>query len=150
MSNGVITVPNTYNAQGWGRARGPMPFWSDANRDAILGFQIIDVTQDTNNIYIQNQSFREDGPMYYPSITASGSECIRRLSSPGTNCTGQRLRRLVLSQAPVGAPLYSYSKRTLSGRDGRITQAGHYGVISSVLTSTVKTAYSGGRPHSSP
>jgi len=146
MNNGIITIPNSYGAfaANWA-VPGTYVVWGDADRTAISMFQVIDVTQDANNTYVQtNQS--GGFPPYnrvlflrtHPAPKFTCTNCSAT-SPAGTNDGSDAY---YLSQAPAGAPLYSYSKRTYDG--SVINGSGTYlwGNLV-VLKMNVSKAYSG-------
>lgn len=111
MSGGVITVPNTDGAIRWA-VPGTNLFWSGFYQTE-LSFRVVGVTQDANNTYVQTTLFggfpsvpQDSGKLYIQVHPAPKFTC--------TNCTGS-VDAVDLSQAPAGAPLYSYSKRTYTG-----------------------------------
>jgi hypothetical protein len=123
MNNGVITIPNGYGAfaANWA-VPGTYVVWQDADRTSISMFQVLDVTQDANNTYVQtNQSGgfphynrANNGKLFVrthpaPKITFTNSSAV---APAGTNDGSDAY---YLSLAPAGAPLYSYSKRTYNG-----------------------------------
>ncbi|MBK3665339.1 hypothetical protein JJE66_29420 [Bradyrhizobium diazoefficiens] len=77
-------------------------------------FKVLDVTQDQNFTYIKT-----DFPGSFPAY-AGAKLAIRVHPAPKftcSNCSGST-DALDLSNAPAGAPLYSYSKRTYSALTG--------------------------------
>jgi hypothetical protein len=147
MSNGVITIPNIYGAfaANWA-VPGTHVVWQDNDRTSISMFRVIDVTQDDNNIYVQtNQAGgfpRYNGKLFVrthpaPKITITNSSGV---APAGTNDGSDAY---YLSQAPPGAPLYSYSKRLY---DGSVVESLSWPVWGNLvsLKIDVKKAYSGG------
>lgn len=112
MNGGVITFANT-DATGSGPAQrwtvpGTNIIWQGTYENEGM-FRIIDVTQDATNTYVKTNL--SGGFPGVPGLLA-----IKVHPSPKftcTNCTGSDAA-LDLSQAPPGAPLYSYSKRAFS------------------------------------
>src|SRR5262249_43286160 len=113
-SGGRISAENQPGAapQRWA-VPGTNLFWADQNRQAILGFRIVDVTQDATNTYIQTNL--KGG---FPAVSPyNGKLFIRVHPAPKftcASCTGS-VEALILSQASGGTPLYSYYKRTFDG-----------------------------------
>ena len=118
MSNGIITVPkNTPNGAGditWA-VPGNDVFFAGAQVYEIP-FKILGVTQDGGgNVFVQTDQIGgwPSTALWYQG-TALG---IRQHPAPKftcTNCTGDPAV-VDLSQAPAGAPLWTYSKRTYTG-----------------------------------
>lgn len=109
MVNGVITIPNTYNAQRWA-VPATNVMWQGAFGLEFL-FKVVDVTQDATNTYVQT-----NWPGGFPTSNG-GNHFLQVHPAPQctfTNCTGN-IDVVDLSQATAGAPIYSYSKRTYSG-----------------------------------
>jgi hypothetical protein len=108
MSGGVIVVPNTQGAVSWA-VPGTNLMWR-GQYDSQTAFKVVDVTQDANNTYIKTNL--SGG---FPTLPlTSGMLFIHAHPAPKftcRNCTGSE-DAVDLSQAPVGAPIYSYSKRT--------------------------------------
>ena len=111
MAAGVITVPNRYGAVRWAVPDTNL-MWR-GQYDSETAFQITDVTQDANNTYVHTTlsgGFPAvpyyHGLLYIAVHPAPKFACI--------NCSGSA-DALDLSQAPAGAPLYSYSKRNYTG-----------------------------------
>ncbi len=112
MSAGVISFPNTAAtgyapAQAWA-VPGSNIFWRGAYETQGV-FNIIDVTQDATNTYV-----RTNLNSGLPSLP--GQLSLRTHPAPKftcTNCSGST-DAIDLAQAPPGAPLYSYSKRSYS------------------------------------
>src|SRR5262249_2068458 len=112
MSNGIITVPNTVGALRWA-VPGNNLMWQGAY-SSEKAFTIVDVSQDASNTYVKT-SLTGGFPTVPP--TSDGRLFIMVHPAPKftcSNCTGSP-DALDLSQAPGGAPIYSYSKRTYTG-----------------------------------
>lgn len=80
------------------------------------GFRVLDVSQDQNFTYV-----RTNLSGGFPTFAGANTK-IGMLVHPAPrftcrNCSGS-LEALDLSQAPAGAPLYSYSKRSYSASNG--------------------------------
>lgn len=107
MSGGVIRVPNTRGALVWATP-GSRDVW-DGTFTYSGDFGILDVWQDATYTYVQTDlagGFPAGDPIYIRTHQAPNFTC--------RNSTG--CKDIVdLSQAPGGAPLYSYSKRTYTG-----------------------------------
>jgi len=102
-------------------------------------FRVVDVTQDANNTYVRTTL--SGG---FPSVLlSSGKLALRVHPAPRftcTNCTGSA-DAIDLSQAPAGAPLYSYSKRTYAAGAPGTTPAPKFemwGALSSVKFNVTK------------
>ncbi len=108
MVSGLITVPNTHGANPWA-IPGTWCFWS-GQYDNETSFQILSVTQDVTNTYIQTSM--SGG---FPSVPlTSGKLFIRVHPAPVatfTNVTGCE-DVLDFSRNTAGRPLGSYSRRT--------------------------------------
>jgi hypothetical protein len=112
ISSGMITVANSLGPFTWA-VPGANLCWVNRWQSQGPVFQILDVTQDATNTYIQTSL-----PNGYPTMTLGGgnydvkalpvSECTF------TNCVGCD-DVIDLSGAPDGAPLWSYSSRTYTG-----------------------------------
>lgn len=103
-------------------------------------FKVLDVTQDQNFTYIKT-----DQAGGFPAY-AGAKLAIRVHPAPKftcRNCSGSK-DALDLSNAPAGAPLYSYSKRTYSASAGTTPglKVGLWGKLSSAKFN-VTTPYSG-------
>lgn len=103
-------------------------------------FKVLDVTQDQNFTYIKT-----DFPGGFPSY-AGARLAIRVHPAPKftcKNCSGS-IDALDLSNAPAGAPLYSYSKRTYSAAAGTVPalRVGLWGKLRTAKFN-VTTPYSG-------
>jgi hypothetical protein len=111
MSNGIIMVPHSLGAVRWA-VPGTNLFWS-GRYQTEGSFSIVDVTQDVDNTYVQTtlSSGFPPVPLY------DGKLNILVHPAPKFTCTNCRGSAVAvdLSQAPAGAPLYSYSKRTYTG-----------------------------------
>ena len=85
MSNGVITIPNTDNAQNW-VVPGSYCYWS-ASSDTETSFQILGVTQDATNIYVQTSMTGG-----FPSVPLTGGKLYLTVHpaprATFINCTG--------------------------------------------------------------
>jgi hypothetical protein len=123
MNNDTIIVPKT-TAHGAGDLTWAVPreyvYWG-GQFGYIGGFQILGVTEDANNVYVQTThagGWPSNYLWYSPTGASPGSALgIIALAAPKftcTNCTGDPAV-VDLSQAPAGAPLFSYSKRTYTG-----------------------------------
>lgn len=119
-------------------------FWT-GQFTSETAFRVVDVTQDASNTYVQTTlagTFPgvplDTGKLYIQVHPAPQFTC--------TSCTGA-VDAVDLSQAPAGAPIYSYSRRTYTGNTigfdgGPISTMALWGAISS-LTFNVSTAYTG-------
>jgi hypothetical protein len=139
MAGGVITVPNSLAPLRWA-VPGTDAFWV-GQYDNEGPFTIVDVTQDATNTYVRTSMTGG-----FPSIpTYAGKLYIRVHPAPQftcTNCTGSA-DAIDLSQAPAGAPIYSYSKRTYSGATIVSTPGVHlWGTIVEAKM-TIAQSYSG-------
>jgi hypothetical protein len=107
MSNGIITIVNTDN-DGSLQENPTRVFvpgtWLYMDSKAI--FQVIDVTQDATNTYIQT-SLAGTWPFTVAAVTVHPA-----LSVTFRNNTGTSTLLEDLNQAPAGLPFRSYAKRT--------------------------------------
>jgi peptidoglycan hydrolase-like protein with peptidoglycan-binding domain len=115
MSNGVITFPNTMGSQPWAIPGTHLFFGGAYTTEG--SFKVIDVTQDATNTYVKTNLTGG-----WPLLPLHGTDPLKIIADPApkftcTNCTGGPTL-VDLSQAPAGAPLYSYSKRTYTGNFG--------------------------------
>lgn len=108
-------------------------------------FRVVDVTQDDKRTYVHTNLTGEfpAGPL------AAGKLFIRVHPAPKftcTNCTGS-LDAIDLSQAPSGAPLFSYSKRTYTEETLGTTPAPKFSIWGAVgsITFDVTKPYAGTR-----
>ena len=112
MQNGVITIPNSQGPAAWA-VPGTNLMWSGPY-ESETAFQVVDVTQDATNTYVKTTL--SGG---FPQVPAYQGTALYIAVHPApkftcSNCTGSE-DALDLSQAPAGAPIYSYSKRTYDG-----------------------------------
>jgi hypothetical protein len=111
MNNGILTVPKSHGPVTWA-IPGANLVWSGYYVEQGT-FKVTDVTQDATNTYIRTSLTGG-----FPSQPGGASNLgIRTHPAPKftcTNCTGS-VDAIDLSQAPAGAPLWSYSKRTYTG-----------------------------------
>src|SRR5262245_12935262 len=118
MDGGIITVPNSYGPVRWA-VPGANAMFARYNGSLFtqgMPFQVIDVTRDSNNTYIQTSLTGG-----FPSMPKDPSHGLSIYAHPApkftcTSCTGSA-DTMDLSQAPPGAPIYSYSKRTYTGNN---------------------------------
>lgn len=145
MSGGIITIPNTYivahtEAIGWS-APGTNMCWADNGYLCARTFQIVDVTKDVTNTYIQTS---EAGG--FPAWSYSGGKLfIRTHPAPQvtfTNVIGSA-DAISLSLAPAGVPLYSYFKRTYDNAASASTPLWTALGNISKINVTVGSAYAG-------
>jgi hypothetical protein len=141
MRDGVIIVPNRLGAVRWA-VPGTNLFWVGQYANET-SFRVVDVTQDVNNTYVQTTLSggfpsvpKTDGKLYIGVHPAPQFTCA--------NCTGST-DALDLSQAPPGAPIYSYSKRTYTGLVGLAPAVNIWGNLVKVVYN-VTTPYSGVQP----
>jgi hypothetical protein len=116
MTGGVIASPNSNGPVAWAVPGANVMF---ARYDGNLWtegtpFQVIDVTQDATNTYIQTSLGGG-----FPSLPTDSTGGLSIYGHPApkftcTNCTGSA-DAIDLAQAPAGAPIFSYSKRTFTG-----------------------------------
>lgn len=116
-------------------------FWTGTQTAEAL-FQVIDVTQDANNTYIQTSMVGG-----FPTLPGSVAGLIGKVHpAPKFTCTGCTgdAGLMSLAGAPAQAPLYSYTSHTYTGAVGGSVQPIYtaWGVISS-LTMNVTNAYVG-------
>jgi hypothetical protein len=116
MSGGVLTVANSHGPVNWAVPGGNYFFakYNGSVYNEGVPFQIIDITQDATNTYIHTTL--SGG---FPKLPGDNSNGLAIYAHPApqftcSNCTGSAAA-IDLSQAPAGAPIYSYSKRTYTG-----------------------------------
>jgi hypothetical protein len=137
MSGGIITVANTNGALRWA-VPGTNLMWSGARPSEKL-FQVVDVTQDGTNTYVQT-----NWSGGFPNVPlASGALFIQVHPAPKftcTNCTGGA-DAVDLAQAPAAAPFGTYSKRTYTGN----TPSPNFSIWGqpTTITFNVTTPYTG-------
>jgi hypothetical protein len=116
MTGGVITSPNSHGPVAWAVpganvmfARYDGKLWTEG-----VPFQVIDVTQDATNPYLQTSL--SGGFPSLPTDPTHGLSIYGHAAPKFTctNCTGSA-GAIDLAQAPAGAPIFSYSKRTFTG-----------------------------------
>jgi hypothetical protein len=111
MKNGVIIIPNSQGPAAWA-IPGTNLMWGGPY-ETETAFQVVDVTQDARNTYVKTTL--SGG---FPQVpTYSTALFVRVHPAPKftcSTCTGSE-DAIDLSQAPAGAPIYSYSKRTYDG-----------------------------------
>lgn len=147
MVSGVIIVPNSRGTPGqFGAVTWAVPgtwcMFKGADENETM-FQVLDVTQDATNTYIQTNlsgGFPTDS-----SMLTSGMLYIH--AQPAPKCTFRNVVGCAdvvdLSGAPPGAPIYSYTRRTLTKDDTAATVSSIlWGDLTS-LRVTVNTAYAG-------
>src|SRR5262249_47900 len=116
MSGGVLTVPNSHGPVNWAVPGGNY-FFAKYNGTLFnegVPFRIIDITQDATNTYIHTTL--SGGFPKLPTDTSNGL-AIYAHPAPRFTCSNCTVSADVidLSQAPAGATIYSYSKRTYTG-----------------------------------
>ena len=127
---------------GTGAVRWAIPgtnlFWSGTFLSETA-FRIIDVTEDATNTYIQTSLAGG-----FPALPMSNGKLgIRVHPAPKitcSNCTGGAAA-VSLSQAPAGAPIYSYSKRIYTG-DSSFTSHAIWGKVTNIKFNAT-TPYTG-------
>ena len=112
MSGGVITIPGSQGPAAWA-VPGANLMWRGAY-ESETAFQVVDVTRDASNTYVQTSL--SGG---FPAVPYYQNTELKILVHPAPKftciqCTGSA-DALDLSQAPAGRPIYSYSKRTYTG-----------------------------------
>jgi hypothetical protein len=123
ISGGIITVPNSHGPAAWA-VPGNNVFFARYSGDLWTEdtpFRVVNVTQDSNNTYISTSL--SGG---FPSLPKDPNTGLSVFVHPApkftcTSCIGGA-DALDLSQAPPGAPIFSYSKRTYNG-SGQISPA---------------------------
>jgi hypothetical protein len=152
VSGGVITVPNTNGPVAWA-VPGANALFALYNGDLAtqgVPFTVVDLTQDSKNTYIYTSL--TGGFPALPRDPTTGLSIYGHPSPQFTcsNCTGG-IDAMDLAQAPTGAPLYSYSKRTFTGSNlplylGQTLPLAHiWGSIVSIKINVV-TPYTGVQP----
>jgi hypothetical protein len=137
MNNGVITAPNNLGPLRWD-VPGATVSWG--SRYVWQGqFKVLDVTQDANNTYVQTSA--TGGWPFSGSLTLHVHPAVNFTC---TNCTGGA-DALSLSQAPAGAPLFSYSKYTYAGNFGSAPSFNPWGKLVSMKINVTKP-YTGSKP----
>lgn len=137
MSNGVITVPISMAlpAVPWA-VPGAQLFWAGQYANEGVPFKVVDVTQSGSNVLVQTTL--QGG---FPALPLdSGKLYLHVHPSPQftcANCTGDPLA-VDLAQAPPGAPIFSYSKRTYSGNIGHGLGAEVWGRLVSLKYNVTK------------
>jgi hypothetical protein len=116
MSSGVITVPNSNGPVAWAvpGANATFALYNGNLLTEGSPFTVTDVTQDASNTYIHTSL--SGG---FPSVPKDSTTGLSIYGHPApkftcTNCTGSA-GAIDLAQAPAGAPIFSYSKRTFTG-----------------------------------
>lgn len=115
MSGGVLTVPNADGPVRWA-IPGSVNYWQGQYTNEGFPFTVGSLTQDASNTYVTMVPLPGGFPSI-PPVTVSSALYIRSHPAPKftcISCTGSAIA-LDLSQAPAGAPLFSYSKRTFAG-----------------------------------
>jgi hypothetical protein len=111
MQNGVIIIPNSQGPAAWA-VPGTNLMWAGAY-ETETAFQVVDVTQEATNTYVKTNL--SGG---FPQVPTYGTALYMRVHPAPkftcSTCTGSE-DAMDLSQAPAGAPIYSYSKRTYNG-----------------------------------
>jgi hypothetical protein len=152
MTGGVIASPNSNGPVAWAVPGANIMFarydgnlWTEG-----VPFQVIDVTQDASNTYIQTSLGGG-----FPSLPMHSTGGLSIYGHPApkftcTNCTGGA-DAIDLAQAPAGAPIFSYSKRTFTGNQlpvwtgQTLSYARIWGTIVSVKINVTKP-YTGTQP----
>lgn len=121
MTAGVIAIPNTHGAVTWA-VPGTNLILGSVEENEFGAFQVVDVTQDATNTYVQTTL--SGG---FPAIPLNGSNLYRVsvLGAPKftcTSCTGSDPQIASLTQAPAGAPIYSFQMYTYTGAVGTSVQ----------------------------
>jgi hypothetical protein len=112
MINGVLKVPNAHGPVTWALP-GANLIWSGQYLNEG-SFTVIDVTQDATNTYIYTSLTGG-----FPNLPLGGGTTLAIRTHPApkftcTNCSGSAAA-VDFAQAPPGAPIYSYTKRTYLG-----------------------------------
>jgi hypothetical protein len=139
MQNGVIITPNSQGPLAWA-VPGTNLMWAGAY-ETETGFQVVDVTQDATNTYVKTTL--SGG---FPQVPMHGTALYMKVHPAPkftcSACTGSE-DALDLSQAPAGAPIYSYSRRTYNGSlVGNANPANLWGRLVSMKLN-VATPYTG-------
>jgi hypothetical protein len=116
MSNGIIAIPKSHGPAAWAVPGVNAMFarFTGGVLTSGVPFQVVDVTQDSTNIYVATSL-----PAGFPPLPTDPNNGLSIYVHPApkftcSNCTGGA-DAVDLSQAPPGAPLFSYSKRTYDG-----------------------------------
>lgn len=146
MIAGMITIPNLYitshaDVLGWVTPGGNV-CWSDLTYACASFFQIKDITKDAKNTYIST-SLSGGLPSW------SGQHMLRVRTHPAPQVTFNNVvggaDAIMLSNAPAGAPLYSYVSRTYNNASSAESQVPYFalwGAIAS-MKANVTVAYKG-------
>src|SRR5262249_3398907 len=149
MSGGIITVPNTNGPVAWAvpGANAVFALYNGNLANEGVPFIVVDLTQDATNTYIQTSL--SGGFHALPPSPKSGlsNYCHPAPQCTCSNCIGGA-DAIDLAQAPAGAPLYSYTKRTFTSSDlpldlGQMLTSIHiWGTIVSIKINVI-TPYTG-------
>lgn len=143
MSGGIITIPNTHGAVTWA-VPGTNLVFGGADESEYGAFQVTAVTQDATNTYVQTSL--SGG---FPGVPLNGGSDLRIsvLGAPKFTCTaciGSEPQISSLTQAPAGAPLYSWQSFVYTGAAGTVVQSTfHQWGNLSQANFNVTTAFSG-------
>lgn len=116
MSGGVITIPLAHGAVGWAVPGTNIVFGGAQENDVIA--QVTGVTQDATNTYVATTLTGG-----FPSIPLQGGTVLSLnvLGAPKftcSNCGGNEPQIPSLTQAPAGAPIYSFQTYPYTGASG--------------------------------
>jgi hypothetical protein len=137
MANGIITVPNSSGPSTWA-VPGAALYWGGQYQNEGAPTTVVDLTQDSNNTYIQtslsgglpNLPYYQGVDLVVRTHPAVRFSCIA--------CTGSATA-LDLSQAPAGTPLWAFTQRsyTLSAK-GNYPGATIWGNLVSLTINVIK------------
>ena len=145
MSGGVITVPNSHGPVAWAvpSANAMFAVYNGYVSTEGVPFTVTDITQDTSNTYIHTSLTGG-----FPLLPTDSNTGLSIYGHPApkftcTDCTGGS-DAVDLSQAPAGAPIWSYTNRTYTGNNlplwagQQLTYAGIFGSVVSVKINVTK------------
>jgi hypothetical protein len=137
MSGGVIMVPNPHGPVAWA-VPGTNMVWRGQYANEGVPFTVVDVTQNATNTYVQTSLSGGFPPVPQYQGTRLDVYAHPAPKLTFTNCTGSA-DAVDLSQAPAGAPIYSYSKRTYTGNVATAPSFNIWGKLVSVKMYVTKT-----------
>lgn len=146
VNGGVIAVSKANHGPVMWAVPGVTAFFGGTQHNVGAPFTVLDVSEDGTKTYIST-SLTTTG---FPKLPLYGGTKLTILPHPApkftcTNCTGDPAV-VDLSQAPAGAPLYSYTKRTYTGNlaKGVTTGATVWGKLVKISINVTKP-YTGSR-----
>jgi hypothetical protein len=144
MSNGIITVPNSYPPAAWASpgANAMFAIWNGTLLTEGNPFQVIDITKDANNTYIRTSL--SSGFPVLPTDPTTGLSIYANPAPKFTckNCVGSPDAVDLSQPGAQGQPLYSYSKRSYTGSPQALQNIKIWGKIVKIAVDVV-TPYTG-------